>query len=203
MHKFKHKLLATFLAFAISGCGEVTWQKQLPVVSLPNAAPSPKRPSVFLEVRYLYDLSDGEGPRVPVDSREKRFKALVEKVTRESTLFSRISDNPNDVDLKIKIDYLGTVKFNNFIGSPAGYNLTLGLGPLNHNQKWNVKATVTDRSQSIIGADELEDEVVVRLGPLGTSRIVWRDHKVFSEGLENLIKNIYQKMLDDKLLPAP
>ena len=202
LHRATYRVLSILLALALSACGEITWQKRLPLVSQFNATKPANRPSVFLEVSYLYDLGDGIGPRPPLDSRTTQFKALVEKVTEESSLFSSIGDDPNNVDLRIKIDYLGIVEFNNPIGSPTGHALTPGFSRKNYNQIWKIKATVTDRSQSTIGAYEVEDEVTVRGGAfIATS--VWWNPGVFSQGLENMVRNIYQKMLDDKLLSRP
>lgn len=200
--KVTYGRLLTFLALALSACGEVKWQKRLPLVPQLNVTNPENRPSVFLEVSYLYDLGDGMGPRRPSDSRTEQFKALLEKVTEESALFSRIGDDPNDVDLRIKIDYLGIVERHGFISGPPGHVLGLPLGPVDFDQKWRIKATVIDRSQSTIGAYEIEDEVTVRLGAFGGMRLPgWAD--VFSEGLENMLKTVYQKMLDDKLLSRP
>jgi len=138
-------------------------------------------------------------------ARHYGFRKLVEKVTQASTLFSEVTLDfvePKDADLTIKMAYRGSVRFNDVLSNPLGQIITLGYGPLNASQRSKITATVVDRNKTTIGNYVVEDAIETSLGPFATLRLSW-ERSTFEGVLENMVRNIYRKMLDDKILTNP
>ncbi|MBI4527772.1 MAG: hypothetical protein HY695_28580 [Deltaproteobacteria bacterium] len=76
----------------------------------------------------------------------------------------------------------------------------MGYGPRNAKHKYKLTASAMDANGKNIGRYDVEDAVHAALGPLANARLGWLEQSTFSEMLENMVRNVYQKMLDDKLL---
>lgn len=197
----RHVPLAILVAFVSAACAEVVWEKRLPPISLPDKSGYSIRPSVFIGASYILDLSGENNLPWERSTRTTMFKELVERVSRESTMFSRITlepDEAKDTNLTIKLQMVHSASTGALMGSLAS-GATLGLIPGGGTEKLKLTAKVIDRNLREIGAYELEDAITSWLGPLAAFRLAWAQ-RVLPQVAENMLKNLYQKMLDDKLL---
>jgi hypothetical protein len=195
-------LIITFLAV---GCGQIQPQGKVPLTHLPNMASRANRPSVYIETKYFYDLNDGQGQPTEGTVVLSRFRKLVEDVADDSTLFSEVTldwDEPKASDLTIRMEYRSSVHFNDAISNPVGQLITLGVGPINATQRTKITATVLDGQGTELGTYMVEVTLESSLGPFALYRLYW-ERSNLEEWLKNMVRNIFQQMLDDKVITYP
>ncbi len=206
MRTFRRVSSRIVILLLISACGQVQPQQYAGLAYLPDMSAQPNRPSVSIQTKYLYDLDDGQGEPKEDAARLHGFRKLLEKVTRESTLFGEVmldyDKQPTPADFNINMEYRGSVRLKDFWSTPFGQWLGGPLAPLNLTQKCKITARITDRAQKDIASYVVEDHIEVSAGPFAGQRM-YLERKTFEFVLENMIRTIYRKMLSDRVLVYP
>jgi hypothetical protein len=192
------------LTFLAAGCAAAFPKNQLPLVhQLPDKTGFTAKPSVFLDVRFSVDLSGGSSPPVRNDVASAKFKQMVEEVTKVSRLFSRYTFDPGqskDMDYTIEIEMVNSGSAG--AAAAAGFvsGLSLGVIPAGATDHYKLTGKVKDQNDKELASYILEDAVTTWIGmwaiPSGGSPPA----QVVPSVLDNMLRNLYQKILSDQVL---
>jgi hypothetical protein len=192
---------AVLLAALLSGCSISIPQNKLPTLGkLPDRSAVTDRPSAFLDVRFLGDLSGGEKPAFEHPPGTAKFRELVDKVTKESGLFSRYTFEPGDADYRIKMDMLDYGSAGAAVAAGVVSGATLGVIPGAVTDNYRLTVKVADRNGSALKTYEFEDAIQSWIGIWFVPGVAGRTEEVFPAVFENMLRHAYQKICDDKLL---
>lgn len=188
----------------VGGCAMFP-DNQLPEVkTLPNKSQFTNRPSLALDVKYRMDTSGGEGG-TPAENVQMtaNLKAIVEEITKESTMFSRYSMDAFDaknMDYTVKLEVIERAAMGPALAGAIITGLTLYIIPSKVSIAYDLNATVSDRNGAKLKTYELRDGLSMWQGivflPFGEKDIIETPKNV----VRNMVKNLYQNMAKDNLL---
>jgi hypothetical protein len=193
--------LALLLALSSLGCSISIPQNKLPILAkLPDRSTVADKPSAFLDVRFLVDLSGGAKPPFEPPPATAKFKELVDKVTKESGLFSRYSFEAGDADYRIKMDMLDYGSLEAAVASGFLTGATLGIIPGGATDNYRLTVKVADRNGEELKTYRFEDAVVSWMGIWFAPAAAASTEDVIPALFENMLRHAYRKICDDKLL---
>jgi hypothetical protein len=192
----RSKLVVVGLFFA--GCAGVYSQNPLPVLqSLPDKQSAKVRPSVYIDATYIVDRSHG---LVEAPKSTDKFRGIVTKVTREAKLFNQYTldtSESDNMDYSVKMELLDYGDLRAGAASLYVSGMTLGIVPGSMTGHFKLRAKATDRNKREVGSSELEESITTWTGPLGIFRLADMTEE-YDRVIENMVKNMYQKMLDQQ-----
>lgn len=196
-------VVAIPLTFLAAGCSASFPQNQLPIVQqLPDKTGFTVRPGVFLDVRFTVDLSGGSYPPVRNHVATEKFKQWVEEVTKISRLFSRYTFDPSqskDMDYTIEMEMVNSGSVGAAVAAGLIGGLSLGVIPAGATDHYRIIGKVKDRNDKELASYVLEDAVTSWTG-------IWftpggrPPAQVVPSVLQNMVRNLYQKILNDQVL---
>lgn len=196
--------LCFLLAFLSLGCTISIAQNKLPTLAkLPDRSAIPNKPSAYLDVKFLVDLSGGKQPAFEHPPATAKLKEIVEKVTKDSGLFSRYTFEPffaKDAEYYIKIEMLNHGSAGAAAGAGFFSGLTFGIIPGGVTDHYKLTGKVVDRNGKELAAYELEDAVDSWIGIWFVPGVGSRPHEVVPAVLENMVKTLYWRIANDKVL---
>lgn len=192
------------LAIVASGCASFPG-KQLPMVdALPNMAGLRSKPAVYIDAKVFTDLSGGKRPRTENKVATERFQQVVEKVTQESGLFSRYTLDPSKaagMSYTVKMEMLNHGDAVSAAVSGVITGLTLFVVPGAVTDNYTLTSTITDRSGKQLSTQAFDDSVKTWTGIWFVPLMARSPATVVPQVWENMIRTLYQKMYDTKVLP--
>jgi hypothetical protein len=189
------------LAAFSSGCSISIPQNKLPTpVELPDRFAMTARPSAFLDVKFLADLSGGERPAFEHPPATAKFRELVDKVTRESGLFVRYTFEAEEQDYGIKMHMLNYGSAGAAVAAGFLSGATLGIIPGEVTDNYRLTVKVTDRNGQELKTYEFEDAVDTWIGIWFPPGVGSQTEEVVPALFENMLKHAYRAICDDKLL---
>jgi hypothetical protein len=206
MQKSAGSLVGAMLLLAVlaSGCASFPG-KQLPTVdALPDTAGLRSKPAVYIDAKVFTDLSGGKRPRTENKAATERFQKVVEKVTQESGLFSRYTLDPAkaaDMDYTVKMEMLNHGDAASAAVSGFITGLTLFVVPGAATDNYTLTSTITDRRGKQLSTQALDDSVKTWTGIWFVPLMAKSPATVVPQVWENMIRNLYQKMYETKVLP--
>lgn len=195
--------LIVFITLFVGGCA-VFPGKNLPELDkLPDRSQFKNKPSVALDVKSFMDTSAGKNDPVENAQNTIHLKTLVDKVTRESDLFSRYSLDPADArssDYTIKIEVIERSDMGPAMVGAVITGLSLYIIPSKVSVDFVLNARVLDRDGRELAKYQLNDDMTMWQGlifiPFPNKSIIEGPRAIVA----NMVKNLYQQILNDKLL---
>ena len=189
------------LASLSLGCSMSIPQNKLPTLAkFPDRAIVSARPSAFLDVKFLAKPGAGEQSAFEEPAATAKFRELVDKVTKESELFSEYTFEPRDADYHLDINMLdyGSAAAAQTAGLLSGATFGIIPGAVTDNYRLTVR--VTDRNGKTLNVYVFEDAVDSWIG-IWFAPVLWaRPEDVVPAVFENMLRHVYRKISDDNLL---
>lgn len=193
----------TFLALFASGCASFPTNGLPAVDKFPDKSAFRNKPSIFVDAKMVSDLSGGKNAPAENKLGTEKFKAAVEKQTKDSNMFSSYTLDPfkgREMDYKLNLEMLnhgdsGAAAVSGFI---TGFSFFIIPGAATDNYK--LTATVTDRSGGKLATYELNDSMTTWFGIWFIPFMGNSPETVLSAIWENMIKTVFQRISNDKLM---
>ena len=190
-------------ATLFSGCASFPGGNNPQIDKLPDKSAFTKRPSITLDVKMVAGNPDA-ATHAENKPGTDLFKGVVDKVTKDSAFFSSYSLDPfksKETDYTIKMEML-----NHGSGGAAAVSglitgFTLGVIPGAATDHYRLTAKVMDRQGTVMKSYVINDEVTTWIGIWFIPFMGSSPQVVVPKVWTNMVKNVYQQMENDKLLP--
>lgn len=197
-------LVVVSMAAAFVGCASFP-DKELPKVDkLPDKSAFRNKPSVYVDVKFFTDMS-GEARNKPVENAMVigHYKPVVDKVTKESKLFSRYSLEPmnaRDMDYVVKLEMTNWGSPGKAMAAGLVTGLSLFVIPTAATDNYSLVAKVQDKSGRELRRYEVNTSVTTWIGIWLLPMAGNSPGSVVPEVWAQMLKNVYQKMATDGTL---
>jgi hypothetical protein len=202
--RFNLKVLLSIIVFSqiLTGC--ITYQcgNLLSIENLPDQSYYQNKPSIAFDVSFYTFLKGAQKEPVLNPAATDELIKSIEKVTRESNLFSKYTfdmDDQSDYDYTIQIELLNYGNYWAAYCSGFLSGLTLCVIPAYAKDSYRLTCKVFDKNGAEVKSYEYEEciktWIQLLLFPfIGTTK------KVPVEMRENMLKNFYNDLIRDGVL---
>lgn len=193
-----------FAAVLLAACASFPAERLPKVDQAPSKSQASNKPSVYLPLRFVFDLSGGEKPGVEVAGPLPNLRKLVEKVVTEGELFRSYtfeSFQAKDVDYVVQLEMLNYGSAGKAVAAGLITGFTLFIVPTAATDNFRLTAKVFDRNGQLLKTSSYEDAVTTWFGiwllpmvgktPESTTLAVW----------ENMIRTLFRDIVNDGILP--
>ncbi|HDS07151.1 MAG TPA: hypothetical protein ENO05_05935 [Bacteroides sp.] len=197
------RLLSVFVLFQLlSGCLMVPGKLVPTVHTLPDRSAYENKPDVFIDLNFHTFLSGKHSAPVENITAKDQFLNIVRNVTDRSNLFESYTFDRfegSDKDLTIQMDMMNTGNNTGAMLAGCVSGLTLTVIPVAVKDNYVLTATLLDSSGTELATYRYENYVRtwihMFLFPFfGTMK------KVPGEVMENMVRNLYNDILQDGYL---
>jgi hypothetical protein len=197
------KVLAIFLLFQLlNGCLAVPGRLVPTVQTLPDQSAYANKPDVFIDVNFHTFLKGKHTSPVENITAKDQFLNIVKEVTEQSALFESFTFDrfeSNNTDYTIQMDMLNSGDNTKAMLAGCVSGLTLTVIPVAAKDNYTLTARLLDANGNELKTYKYEDYVRtwihMFLFPfLGSMK------KVPSEVMENMVKNLYNDILNGHYL---
>lgn len=192
------------VAAVFVGCASFPDKELSKIERLPDKSTFRNKPSAYVDVKFFTDMS-GEERNKPVENAMVlgHYKPVVEKVTKESNLFSRYSlepTNARDMDYVIKLEMTNWGSPGKAMAAGLVTGLTLFVIPSAATDNYSLVARVQDKSGRELRRYEVNTKVTTWVGIWLLPMAGNSPGSVIPEVWSQMLKNVYQKMATDGTL---
>lgn len=187
----------------LSGCATFSGKENPEIEKLADKSSFSRKPSVSIDVKYVAGSTNSTMTPVENQKATEKLKSIVQQVSTTSDFFSQFSLDPftsKDMDYTIKMEMLnhgseGAAAISGFITG-----LSLFLIPASATDHFKLTANVMDRNGTIIKTYEVNDKVTTWIGIWFVPFMGSSSDEVVLKVWENMVKTIYQRIDQDKLM---
>ena len=193
-------VLVTLLAVA---CASFPEDRLARVTDVPSQDRFTNKPSVYVPLRYMIDLSGGERPGHEVSGPLPKIRELVEKTAKDAALFRSLtfeSFQAAGVDrvLQIEITNYGSGAKAALAGFITG--ITLFIVPSAATDNYKLSAKLFDGNGQLLKSYSYDDAFVTWLGIWLLPVAGKTPNSAMEEVLGNMIRTLFRDILNDELL---
>jgi len=196
--------MAVFAALLLGGCASFPDSEFPRVEKLPDRSTFKNKPSVYVDVKTFMDQTEDLSKTIENPAAVGHFKSSVEKVTKESGLFSKYTLDPfqgKEMDYVVKLEMINHVpNIGGAVVSGFITGFTLFVIPGAATDHYVLRAKVQDKGGSTIKSYEYRSSVTTWFG-------IWllpfagnSPQTVIPEHWEYMVKRAYEQIINDNLM---
>ena len=173
------------------------------VDAVPSQARFANRPSAYIPLRFMVDLSGGEKPGHEVNGPLPTLRELIEKTAKDAALFRSLTF---DSFQAAGVDHVLQIEITNYgsagKAATAGFitGLTLFIVPTAATDNYKLTAKLFDGKGQLLKTYSYDDAVTTWIGIWLLPLAGKTPKSVTADVLENMVRTLFRDIVNDDLL---